>query len=60
MKENKNIKSLMTPFSKQLFNLNNKNILITGGTGSFGKAFTKFVIDNYKPKRFCMKSRKKK
>ena len=28
--------------------LNNKVILITGGTGSFGKSFTKFVLDKYK------------
>ena len=27
--------------------LNNKSILITGGTGSFGKAFTKMILDNY-------------
>jgi UDP-N-acetylglucosamine 4,6-dehydratase len=27
--------------------LNNKSILITGGTGSFGKAFTKTVLDRY-------------
>ncbi len=28
--------------------LNNKVILITGGTGSFGKAFTKSVLERYK------------
>jgi UDP-N-acetylglucosamine 4,6-dehydratase len=27
--------------------LNNKSILITGGTGSFGKAFTKIVLDRW-------------
>lgn len=27
--------------------LNNKSILITGGTGSFGKAFTKTVLDRF-------------
>lgn len=27
--------------------LNGKSILITGGTGSFGKAFTKIVLDKY-------------
>tara|TARA_B100000424_G_C22939650_1_gene500024 strand:+ start:1979 stop:2998 length:1020 start_codon:yes stop_codon:yes gene_type:complete len=26
----------------------NKSILITGGTGSFGKSFIKYLIDNYK------------
>ena len=30
--------------------INNKNIFITGGTGSFGKMFTKFIIKNFKPK----------
>ena len=28
--------------------LNNKVILITGGTGSFGKAFTKTILNKYK------------
>ena len=27
--------------------LNNKSVLITGGTGSFGKAFVKIVLDKY-------------
>ena len=27
--------------------LNNKNILITGGTGSFGKMFTKMILEHY-------------
>jgi len=29
------------------FTLNNKIILITGGTGSFGKKFTEMILDNY-------------
>ncbi len=57
MTDNKSIKSLITPFSEQLFNLNDKNILLTGGTGSFGQAFTRFVLDNYKPKRLIIFSR---
>ncbi len=36
---------------------NNKNILITGGTGSFGKAFVKKVLKNYKPKKLVVFSR---
>ena len=28
--------------------LNNQTVLITGGTGSFGKAFTKFILNKYK------------
>ncbi len=27
--------------------LNNKQILITGGTGSFGKAFTRYILEKY-------------
>ena len=27
--------------------LNNRSILITGGTGSFGKMFTKTILENY-------------
>lgn len=37
--------------------LNNKTILITGGTGSFGKAFTKYVLTNYNPKKIIIYSR---
>tara|TARA_B100001964_G_C14196150_1_gene583461 strand:+ start:600 stop:860 length:261 start_codon:yes stop_codon:yes gene_type:complete len=37
--------------------LNNKTILITGGTGSFGKAFTKYILKSYKPKKVIVFSR---
>lgn len=37
--------------------LNNKTILITGGTGSFGHAFTNYVLDNYNPKKIIIYSR---
>ncbi len=37
--------------------LNGKSILITGGTGSFGKAFTKYVLDHYEPKKIIIYSR---
>ena len=37
--------------------LNNKSILITGGTGSFGKAFTKYVLTHYEPKKIIIYSR---
>lgn len=30
-----------------MLDLNNKSILITGGTGSFGKMFTKLILDKY-------------
>lgn len=37
--------------------LNDKTILITGGTGSFGKAFVKVVLKKYKPKVIRVYSR---
>ena len=36
---------------------NNKSILITGGTGSFVKKYTKTILANYKPKRLIILSR---
>lgn len=36
---------------------NNKSILVTGGTGSFGKQFIKTMLENYKPKRLIVYSR---
>ena len=35
----------------------NKSILITGGTGSFGKQYVKTIFENYKPKRVIVFSR---
>ena len=37
--------------------LNDKTILITGGTGSFGHHFVDYVLDNYKPKKIIIYSR---
>ena len=37
--------------------LKNKNILITGGTGSFGKAMLNEIIKNHKPKKVIIFSR---
>lgn len=36
---------------------NNKSILITGGTGSFGKKYTKTILERYNPKRIIILSR---
>ena len=36
---------------------NNKSILVTGGTGSFGKKFIEKVLNNYKPKKLIIYSR---
>ena len=37
---------------------NGKNILITGGTGSFGKKYTKILLENYKPNKIIKYSNK--
>lgn len=36
---------------------NNKTILVTGGTGTFGKAFVKIILKNFKPKKIIVFSR---
>lgn len=38
-------------------NLNGKNILITGGTGSFGHKFVKTILRNYQPNKLIIYSR---
>ncbi len=37
--------------------LNGKTLLITGGTGSFGKKMTQIVLENYKPRKLIIFSR---
>jgi len=37
--------------------LNNKVILVTGGTGSFGKRFVNKILENYNPKKIIIYSR---
>lgn len=36
---------------------NNQSILITGGTGSFGKKYTQIILQKYKPKKIIIFSR---
>ena len=36
---------------------NDKNILITGGTGSFGRKYTKILLERYKPNKIIIYSR---
>src|SRR5437868_6111027 len=38
-------------------NLSGKNILVTGGTGSFGKKFVETVLKKYKPNKLIVFSR---
>lgn len=37
--------------------LNNKSILITGGTGSFGNNFTEYLLQHYRPRKIIIYSR---
>ena len=40
-----------------MYNLNKKTILITGGTGSFGKKFVEKIFKKFKPKKVIIYSR---
>lgn len=44
-------------FTQPWLDLNDKSVLVTGGTGSFGKHFLKTVVANYRPKRLIVFSR---
>ncbi len=44
-------------FSQPWLDLNDKSVLVTGGTGSFGKHFLKTVVGRYKPRRVIVFSR---
>lgn len=44
-------------FSKPWMELDEKVVLVTGGTGSFGRAFVKTVIERYAPKKLIIFSR---
>ena len=39
------------------FDLNGKSVLVTGGTGSFGKRFVKTALERYEPRRLIIFSR---
>jgi len=51
------LESVLRDFSQPWIDLNDKTVLVTGGTGSFGKHFLKTVIERYKPKRLIIFSR---
>lgn len=40
-----------------MIDLNGKDVLVTGGTGSFGTAFVRMVLQKYKPNRLIVFSR---
>lgn len=47
----------MHMFDAPTVDLNNKNVLITGGTGSFGQAFVRMVLSRFKPHKLIVFSR---
>ena len=47
----------MEQFDFSSLDLNDKDVLITGGTGSFGRTFVRMVLENYKPRRLIVYSR---
>jgi len=49
--------STLRDFSQPWLDLNDKSVLVTGGTGSFGKHFLKTVVERYKPRRLIIFSR---
>src|SRR5262245_15879052 len=49
--------SLLRDFAQPWLDLNDKTVLVTGGTGSFGKHFLKMVTERYTPKRLIIFSR---
>src|ERR1700704_6911609 len=49
--------SLFRDFSQPWLDLNDKSVLVTGGTGSFGKHFLKTVVERYRPRRLIIFSR---
>lgn len=48
---------MLKNFLSSIPDLNNKAILITGGTGSFGHCFVKTIIEKFTPKRLIIFSR---
>ncbi|HTQ14937.1 MAG TPA: UDP-N-acetylglucosamine 4,6-dehydratase (inverting) [Rhizomicrobium sp.] len=51
------VHSGLRDFSQPWLDLNDKTVLVTGGTGSFGRHFVKTVIGHYKPRRLIIYSR---
>lgn len=47
----------MRSFATDLIDLNGKEILVTGGTGSFGRQFISTVLKNFSPKRVVIFTR---
>jgi UDP-N-acetylglucosamine 4,6-dehydratase len=50
-------KSKLINFDFSALSLDGKSILITGGTGSFGRSCTRVILEHFKPKRLIIFSR---
>jgi UDP-N-acetylglucosamine 4,6-dehydratase/5-epimerase len=48
---------MMHNFDQSTIDLNGKSVLVTGGTGSFGRAFIRIVLARFKPRRLIVFSR---
>ncbi|MCW5729819.1 MAG: UDP-N-acetylglucosamine 4,6-dehydratase (inverting) [Alphaproteobacteria bacterium] len=48
---------VINSFETPTIDLNGLSILVTGGTGSFGKAFVRTVLERYRPRRLIVFSR---
>ena len=51
------VPTAMRDFTQPWLDLNEKSVMVTGGTGSFGKQFVRTVIDHYAPRRLIVFSR---
>ena len=51
------LEAVTRDFSQPWLDLNDKAVLVTGGTGSFGKHFLKTVVERYRPRRLIIFSR---
>src|ERR1700751_633407 len=51
------VSNTIRDFARPWMDLNERSVLVTGGTGSFGKHFIKMVIAQYKPRRLIVFSR---
>lgn len=44
-------------YAEPTFDFTGQSILVTGGTGSFGKSFARFVLQHFQPRRLVIFSR---
>lgn len=48
---------MLRTYDQTLADLNGKSILVTGGTGSFGRALVKVVVEDFRPEKLIIFSR---